>query len=569
MTIAEAANHPSEIIRQQIPETLRESRTLVLCPPSLVNNWSDELMMWRPSTVNIGEIRKISASLNPKERVYEIQEWAEHGGVLLVGYNMFKDLILNTSRKSKSGSTRTLDDEEHRTVCFNLLELPNIIVADEAHALKQQKTAVSVAVQKLKSKRRIALTGSPLANNLEEYYSIINWIAPNYLGSRPEFRDKYVEPIRDGLFADATQYQKRKGLQRLQVLKAELDPKVHRADVSILTGRLKGKTEFVLRVPLTTLQYDAYKLYVEHVLSASGSNEPGSATLWAWLAILRLLCNHPSCFRNRLLQDEQDVKAGKKIAKAKPKKADKSIEDPEGLEEDVEELLEGSFASLGLSRALVGEVLARFAAETTPLDSTSLSYKMQLLVEILRLSKAAGDKVLVFSHSIATLDYIENLLIQTRCAYQRLDGKTKMQDRQQLTKDFNSKSIQVCLISTKAGGQGLNLFGANRVVIMDDTFNPMYEEQAIGRAYRIGQQKHVYVYRLTVGGTFEQALQDQSLLKIQLATRVVDKKNPMRHALKGARQYLFLPKDVEQKDLHEFLGKDTTVLDKIMGGDAT
>ncbi|MCJ1478657.1 hypothetical protein MMC13_007338 [Lambiella insularis] len=569
VTIAEAANHSNELIRNQIPEALRESRTLVLCPPSLVNNWSDELMMWRPSSVNIGEIRKISALLKVNERVYEIQEWAEHGGVLLIGYDMFKGMVQNKPRKSKDGPTNMLDEAQHEKICFNLLELPNLIIADEAHALKKEKTDVSLAVQKLRSKRRIALTGSPLANNLEEYYTIINWIAPNYLGSRPEFRDKYVEPIRDGLYADATQSQKRKGLQRLLVLKSELAPKVHRADIAILHERLKkGKTEFVLRVPLTALQYDAYKLYVEHALSATSTKEPGFATLWAWLAILRLLCNHPLCFRDKLLQEDEDVKPSKKPAKAKPKKAERSFEDPEGLEEDVEELLEGSVTSLGLTKALVDKLLARFKAETTPLDTPSLSNKIKMLWQILQFSKAVGDKVLVFSHSIATLDYVEKLLVKKRWSYLRLDGKTRMQARQQLTKDFNSTDMQVCLISTRAGGQGLNLFGANRVVIMDDTFNPMYEEQAIGRAYRIGQEKHVYVYRLTIGGTFEQALQDQSLLKIQLATRVVDKKNPMRHALKGARQYLFLPKEVEQKDLRGFLGTDTAVLDRIMGIDA-
>lgn len=116
----------------------------------------------------------------------------------------------------------------------------------------------------------------------------------------------------------------------------------------------------------------------------------------------------------------------------------------------------------------------------------------------------------------------------------------------------------------QSGGTGLNLFGANRVVILDDHFNPMWEQQAIGRAYRFGQQKPVFVYRLTAAGTFEQALQNQALFKEHLATRVVDKKNPTRNALKGAGEYLFPPKRVEQEDLNEFVGKDPLVLDKLL-----
>ena len=571
MTIAEASQHSNPVVSDQIPQNLRITRAVILCPPSLVDNWYDELLMWMPGTGStiLGEPHKISAAINLQERLNEIQKWADNGGVLLVGYNMFKDLVHNKPKGKADNKKQSLTDEEHEKVRSNLLELASIIVADEAHTIKTRTSDISKAVQGFASKRRIALTGSPLANNLMEYYTIIDWIAPGYLGSRAEFSYKYVEPIGDGLFADASQYQKRKGLKMLQVLKADLAPKVHRADVSILKGRLKGKTEFVLRVPLTKLQYDSYKLYVEYMLAAIKSKEPGSARLWAWLAILRLLCNHPLCFKNKLMEEPKTKKPKKKAIKQqqKPKEAESQTEIAIALQEDIDDILDDSVENVGLPKEMINEQLARFAQETIPIESVNLAHKMQLLLQIVQLSATAGDKVLVFSHSLDTLDFIGRLLQKNKYAYERLDGATKMSSRQQLTKDFNqneSNGPNICLISTKAGGQGLNLFGANRVVIMDDTFNPMYEEQAIGRAYRIGQQKHVYVYRLTVGGSFEQALQDQSLFKLQLANRVVDKKNPMRHALKGAREYLFEPKIVDQKDLQEFVGKDPKVLDNIL-----
>ena len=203
-----------------------------------------------------------------------------------------------------------------------------------------------------------------------------------------------------------------------------------------------------------------------------------------------------------------------------------------------------------------------------PLDSIIHSHKLEVLMQILAFAREAKDKVLVFTHSRDTLDYIERQLKIKHSRYLRLDGKTPVKDRQEMASEFNNGKPEVFLISTGAGSTGLNMFGANRVVIVDDHFNPMHEEQAIGRSYRIGQKKHVYVYRLTVAGTFEVALQNQSLFKTQLATRVVDKKNPVRFALKGSRQYLFAPKEIEQEDLSGFAGRDVYVLDRILASQA-
>jgi hypothetical protein len=119
------------------------------------------------------------------------------------------------------------------------------------------------------------------------------------------------------------------------------------------------------------------------------------------------------------------------------------------------------------------------------------------------------------------------------------------------------------LISTAAGGLGLNITGANRVVIFDFKFNPIMEEQAVGRAYRIGQLKPVFVYRFVIGGTFETTVLNKTIFKMQLASRVVDKKNPLAYAKRKVGDFLFEPKEVEQKDLAEFKGMDV-VLDSVL-----
>ena len=565
VTIAEAAKSPNENVRSQVPKALQESRTLILCPPSLIDNWFDEFLTWAPSpmTDNVGDVRKVTSSMRLQERLYEIRAWSDEGGVLLIGYTTLRDMI--TNKANKKGET-ALSEMDHQQMEEILLERPCLVVADEAHALKNSDTSTAQVANRFRSKSRIALTGSPLSNNLEEYYSLIEWVAPGFLGDLVEFRARYIEPIQNGLWQDSQHWEVRKSLKMLQVLKIDLDPKIHRANISTLEERLQGMTEFVIRVPLTELQQKAYDIYVDTMIGvAMKDDQKKTSSVWAWLGILQLLCNHPQCFKDRLTgrgsNDKDSTRAQKRLRTA-----------GDGLTAFDEELAlseDESVYTIGISQALIENQIALFATITEPLDSVLLAHKMQVLMRILEFSEGAGDNVLVFSQSLLTLDYVERLLKKSSRSYSRLDGKTKMSSRQQLTKDFNKQSFGICLISTKAGGQGLNFYGANRVVILDASFNPMYEEQAIGRAYRIGQKKHVYVYRLTAGGTFEDLLHNQSLFKRQLAIRVVDKKHPKRHAIKGVKQYLSKPEVQKQEDIKAFAKDDPLVLGRILASEDT
>ena len=566
VTLSEAARSSNENIRNQVPPGLRKSRTLILCPPALVENWWDECLLWppQPRSDSFGELRKVQPAMDKADRLSQIHAWSKTGGILLLGYDAFKGLIHNRPRidamtKEKKAA---LDEKQHTAVRKALLDRPTLVVADEAHQFKKKTSSLNQAVNQIRTKSRIALTGSPLNNNLGEYHSVIDWIAPGYLGTYPEFKATYEEPINEGLYQDSTPSQYRESRKRLKALELEMEPKVHRADVSCLRAQLKEKSEFVITVPLTAVQHELYGIYAENMRSASRDQEPRVATLWSWLSFLRLLCNHPKCYKKKLLE----VVPGSGSSKSAPQKRRESaavVEEALNGSEDNMEVLEDPVSRVTLSKTK-DESRKVFESLAEPIDALALSHKTQVVMNILEFSQDAHDKVLVFSHSLQTLDYVGEQLLNLHKKYVRIDGKVDPQKRQSMTKSFNEGNVNVCLISTRAGGQGLNLFGANRVVILDDHFNPMWEQQAIGRAYRIGQQKPVYVYRLTVGGTFEQAIQNQALFKEQLATRVVDKKNPNRSALKGAGQYLFPPKPVKQEDLSQFLGKDPLVLDRLL-----
>lgn len=529
MTIARAAASPDESISSQIPDDLKESRTLILVPPGLVNNWMDELVIWTNGTEHhLGKFFKLDATYPILDRQETIKEWGQDGGVLLLGYTLFKQLLPTESLQQI------------------LLDRPNLVIADEAHQLKNQKSKLHSSAVGFRTQLRIALTGSPLANQVLEYHSMINWVAPNYLSDLREFRQDYAMPIEMGLRNNSSKQERRRALTRLRSLNETVAPKVHRRTMNSVRNELPQKTEFVIFVPLTELQMKAYEMYMEY---DSIGDRPTNAHLFAYLGVLSLLCNHPACFRQKLLEAKGD---GSKIG---PHTAGVSEEDSSSTED----------ASAALPSQLVSAELQLMRKDINSVDAEKESWKILILKKILQESKEKGDSVLVFSQSIPTLDYLDMVLRRAQFSPTRLDGRTAVKGRQTLVRDFNTGGPGVFLISTTAGGIGLNITGANRVIIFDFKWNPQHELQAVGRAYRMGQQKPVFVYRFVCGGTFEEKLQGRGIFKEQLAARVVDKKNPIPRG-EPVSSLIMNPTEPDQHDLEPHLGKDD-VLDSVLKSD--
>ena len=178
---------------------------------------------------------------------------------------------------------------------------------------------------------------------------------------------------------------------------------------------------------------------------------------------------------------------------------------------------------------------------------------MILLMDILRECELMGDKVLVFSQSLLSLNLIEEFLAkidEENCRasdsasdtyvgrwrqgkdYFRMDGSTPPDQRKKWCNYFNKESnhaMRLFLISTKAGGLGINLVAANRVIIFDASWNPAHDVQSIFRVYRFGQKKPVYIYRFLAKGTMEEKIYDRQVSKQSLSARVVDEHQIERH----------------------------------------
>lgn len=570
-TLCEAAKDPD--LAHLLPDHLQGNklRILILCPPSLIINWIEELHKWLGQDLleTVGKLHFFDLTASSAARLCTVKDWSENGGVLILGYQMFRTLVSEPNKNTtKIKKPRKTLHENQRRKAFQdaIFTSTSIVVADEAHMMKR-RSILSQETAKFDTRSRIALSGSPLANNLGEYYQMIEWVDPYYLGDYKEFRSRFENPIKQGLYKDCQRYVFRKALKLLRIFGKEIAPKVNRANIDVLKGTLKPKVEFVLTIQLTDIQKAMYSAIIRTALSLDDNSleNMSNAGLWKWLGLLLLVVNHPAALR-RKIQDKDSGKSSEQSKKPSEKLKDQSGDDEE--DDSVAEAMVGENA-LKISPTLLTELkdILEASRKDNRLDSTS-SIKTDALLKILKHAKEADDRVLVFSHSIPTLDFLETLMQENKFRYLRFDGKTPPASRQPMAKKFNKGSFEVFLISTRAGGTGLNLPGANRIVIMDYAWNPTWEVQAVGRAYRIGQEKEVFVYRFITAGTYEKPLWDQSVLKLQLADRAVDKKQSARQAMQ-AKEYLFMPtEDLEAKNLDDLNGKDTKVLDKLLKLDA-
>lgn len=211
---------------------------------------------------------------------------------------------------------------------------------------------------------------------------------------------------------------------------------------------------------------------------------------------------------------------------------------------------------------------ARIVTSLTALDDDpTSSNKIVVLCAILDEARRLGEKVLVFSQRLRTLDYLEALCESQGRKVYILQGRTV--DRQKLVSDFNTdQSAAVFLVSTKAGGTGLNIHGASRVVIFDFKYAPTTEEiQAIARAHRMGQKKPVFVYWLTVATTFEESVQNISIFKKQLFGRAVDQKDEVPWATTRKDVFSLASIPSIRANLNHLRGQDR-VLDAILADEA-
>ncbi|PSR98829.1 Protein CHROMATIN REMODELING like [Actinidia chinensis var. chinensis] len=549
---------------------------LIVTPVSVLHNWRLEFIKWRPSELKPLRVFMLE-DVSRERRVDLFAKWRAKGGIFLIGYTAFRNLSFGKHVK---------DRHIAREICCALQDGPDILVCDEAHMIKNTRADVTQALKQVKCQRRIALTGSPLQNNLMEYYCMVDFVREGFLGSSHEFRNRFQNPIENGQHTNSTSEDVKIMNQRSHILYEQLKGFVQRMDMNVVKKDLPPKTVFVIAVKLSPLQRKLYKRFLDvHGFTKDkvSIEKIRKRSFFAGYQTLAQIWNHPGVLQ--LMQEGKDYEKCEDAVEnflADDSSSDENIdcnmikgEKPRNKNEFMQRKNDNNFFHEYWWNDLLQESNYKEVAN---------GGKMVLLLDILTMSSDAGDKALVFSQSLSTLDLIEHFLSKLprqgkkgKCwrkgkDWYRLDGRTLAAERQRLVERFNepsNKRVKCTLISTRAGSLGINLHAANRVVIVDGSWNPTYDLQAIYRVWRYGQTKPVFAYRLMAHGTMEEKIYKRQVTKEGLAARVVDRQQVHRTISKEEMLHLFEFGDDENPDsLPELVQENGHTIKQSMTGQA-
>jgi DNA repair and recombination RAD54-like protein len=378
-------------------------KCVIACPSSLVRNWANELIKWLGKDAVTPFA--IDGKASKEELIQQIRQWSIASGravtrpVLIVSYETLRLYV------EEFGQTQI-----------------GLMLCDEGHRLKNGDSLTFVALNSLNVQRRVILSGTPIQNDLSEYFALLNFANPNYLGTRVEFRKQYELPILRGRDANGTEADIKKGNERLAELLTLVNKFIIRRTNDILSKYLPVKYEHVVFCNLAPFQKALYNHFIKSPDVQSLLRGKGSQPLKV-IGMLKKLCNHPD-----LLNLPEDLPG---CEHALP--ADFVQKDARGRDREVKTWYSGKMAVLD-------RMLARIRAET-------------------------NDKIVLISNYTQTLDIFAALCRSRSYGCLRLDGTMNVSKRQKLVDKFNDPEGPefVFLLSSKAGGCGLNLIGANRL----------------------------------------------------------------------------------------------------------
>ncbi|KAL2930793.1 SNF2 domain-containing protein CLASSY 4 [Bienertia sinuspersici] len=416
---------------QSFMKQYQKANPLIVVPFSMLRTWEEEFAKWNTDIpfFNLNEnelsgkedsnILNYAANVKDTKTIRSIKllTWASGKGVLAISYPLLQRLAGET-KKSKT-------DDKVRDI---LLKKPGVLLLDEGHTPRNDKSNIWRVLSQISTKKRIILSGTPFQNNFEELHNTIALV-------REEFR----APVLSGYYLQDD--------KKIQELRNKIKPFVHIHEGEILKKTLKGLFHSLVILKPSLLQKQCFQLLAGIKLNPLDFD-----------CLVSTTSVHPSIFCEKKL----------------------------GF----------------VDRAFLDEL----KKHRTDLDA---GVKIRFLVELIKLCK--GERVLVFGQFLPPLEFIAGLLKSVFCwtmgrelLYMR--GNQNPKERQSTIRHFNdpTSEAQVLLASTKACCEGIHLVGASRVVLLDVVWNPSVERQAISRAYRLGQQKDVFVYHLITSGTLEE-----------------------------------------------------------------
>lgn len=375
-----------------------------------------------------------------------------------------------SSTKSMGGQVLILSYELLRRVTKYVTNAKiGLLIVDEGHRLKNQEGLTLAALESLTCDARLCITATPVQNNLREFYNLASFVRPGVLGEPTMFRKEYERPITAANQKGASSEQKTKGKEQAKALDALIQPfMLRRLQKDVLKSMLPPRTEVLLFCRPTSAQSRIYEKLCSEVTSQTVSTEALVS-----LGNLRKLCAHPVLLNAKASSSNGKKKSGNTTIMDEMKTA-----------------------------------------------KVALSGKLVVLEALLTAIRNENEKVVIVSNYTSVLSLIASTILQPKeLPFSRLDGSTDQSERQGLVDMFNrpNSSVFAFLLSSKAGGCGLNLIGASRLVMFDADWNPATDTQAAARIYRPGQTKPCHIYRFFTTGTVEEVILQRQIAKESLA----------------------------------------------------
>ncbi|CAM6032200.1 unnamed protein product, partial [Sphagnum compactum] len=470
---------------------------LIVVPSSTLNNWEQELNKWCPDLTII--------------KYYGSQDERKGMRIQIAKNGIDSDIMLTTYHMVGASNQ---EKKMFRVTKFHY------VVFDEAHMLKNMLSQRYMLLQDVCADRRILLTGTPLQNNLLEFMSLLCFVMPSMFANKADdiktlFQNKAKTD--DNTQADEIEQ------NQIELAKQIMKPFILRRLKKDVLTFLPEKSEKLIKAQMTPSQRKKYEALVKEYKSqariAQAEREVSGMT---FIMDLRKLSNHPLLLRY-YFSDDQVRKMARALAK-----------DPTYKNTIIDEIFQdlaylSDFKLYQMAEKYHSLIPLVRIPDVIVLDCG----KFKVLDELLPKLEEEGHRILIFSQFVMMLDVIEKYLEIRGYGYLRLDGQTSVEKRQDMIDLYNrDNDIFLFLLSTRAGGLGVNLTSADTVIFYDIDFNPYNDKQAEDRCHRIGQTKEVTVYRLISEGTIDEGMLKIAQDKLKLEQEVTSEEGTLHFIFK-------------------------------------
>ncbi|KAJ1798610.1 TATA-binding protein-associated factor mot1 [Coemansia sp. RSA 2399] len=486
--------------------------SLVVCPPTLISHWEQEMCRFAEN------LRPLCYAGTPAERRPLIASIAANAAdVVIMSYDVVRNDI-------------ELLAAQHWNYC----------ILDEGHCIKNGRTKLTQAVKRVRARRRLILSGTPVQNNVIELWSLFDFLMPGFLGSERQFNEMYSKPILASRDAKQMSHAQVAGDVALKALHKQVLPFLLRRMKEDVLQDLPPKIIQDYYCELSPLQRF---LYTEFAKSAVTGNlrkslgvaeeeqeevkeEEGNANreqesggnggkkkqvthVFQALQYLRKLCNHPA-----LVLSPKHPLYAQVTSELSARGADLQSLDIAPKMQALRDLLHQ--CGIGVQQPVLADTGKASASDILDADAATDAV-------------SASHRVLIFCQHKEMIARIEQDLFARHMrgvTYMRVDGTVEARRRQEIVTQFNTDpSIDCLLLTTHVGGLGLNLTGADTVIFVEHDYNPAMDLQAMDRAHRLGQTRVVNVYRLITRNTLEEKIMGLQAFKLHMANTIVNQQN--------------------------------------------